>query len=111
MRKEDIKPISDLCKFIESKKGEDVTLFDLSEKQFIVDYSIAVTALNARHLYSLVGEIEKYLIENNRAIHHIEGNEASGWMIIDCYDMMINVFSKEERSRLDYDKLFVNNRE
>ena len=36
MRKEDIKPISELCKFIEDKKGEDVTLFDLTEKEYII---------------------------------------------------------------------------
>ena len=110
MRKEDIKPISELCKFIESKKGEDVTLFDLSEKDYIVDYSIAVTALNKRHLYALLGEIEEYLKLNNQAIHHIEGTDTSGWMIVDCYNFLVNVFVKEERDRIDYDQLFITHR-
>ena len=110
MKLEDVKPITELCWFIESKKGEDVTLFDLSEKEYIVDYSIAVTALNKRHLYSLVGEIEEYLKLNNMAIHHIEGTDASGWMIVDCYNFLVNVFVKEERDRIDYDKLFITHR-
>ena len=110
MRKEDIKPISELCKFIEDKKGEDVTFFDLTEKEYIIDYSIAVTALNKRHLYSLVGEIEEYLKLHDFSIHHIEGTDASGWMIVDCFSFLINVFVKEERDRIDYDKLFLVNR-
>lgn len=110
MRIEDVKFITELCRFIENKKGEDVTLFDLSEKEYIVDYSIAVTALNKKHLYSLVGEVEEFLKLNNHPVHHVEGTDASGWMIVDCYNFLVNIFVKEERDRIKYDDLFVTHR-
>lgn len=104
--KKEISHLMKICKFIESKKAEDVQLFNLKERNFIFEYSIAATCLNKRHLHSMSGDIEEFLGTQSIAVHHIEGNENSGWMIIDCFDFVINLFTREERERLSYDTLF-----
>lgn len=108
MYQEDLKTISSIARFIESKKGENVTLYDYTERELkIADYQIVATALNNRHLSALADETEKFLKENNHYIHHIEGNDRSGWIIIDCGNLIIHLFTEQERNRLDYDHIYL----
>lgn len=107
--KKELKNAIDLSHFLESSKVEDVILYDCSEKQMIYEYYIVGTALNQRHLYSLMDMIDEYCKRNNINVHHFEGKHDSKWILIDCYNFVVNLFIKEERERLDFDNLFKKN--
>ena len=50
------------------------------------------------------------LSKNKINVHHLEGNGDSGWLIIDCYDLVINLFTNSERKRIDLDDIFATNK-
>lgn len=99
------KNIELITKTLENKKASDIDCYDVKGKSPIYDYCIIASTLNNRHLNGLKEELETVLEEAKIKIHHIEGNEASGWIIIDAYDYIIHLFSKEERARVNLDKI------
>ncbi len=92
-------------KVLKDHKAENVETIDVSEKTPFANYYILATANNARHLGALKEIVEEELEKNKIAINHIEGKAQSGWILIDAYHLIINIFSQEERDRLNISEL------
>lgn len=102
-----LKNAVDLSHFLEKNKVENVILYDCSEKEMVYEYYIVGTALNQRHLYALKEMVDDFCKESKIDIHHSEGKNNSKWILIDCYNFVVNLFLEEERNRLDFDSIFV----
>ncbi|MDD2352037.1 MAG: ribosome silencing factor [Candidatus Caldatribacteriota bacterium] len=83
---------------LEEKKAEDVIILDIRKISFIADYFIICTAQSPAHLKTLSNTILKELKEKeiNRNLK-FEGNPQTGWILLDCGDIVIHLFSKEKR--------------
>ena len=51
---------------------------------------------------ALAEEVTGCLTKERVKIHHQEGTAASGWVLLDCADVVVDIFAEEER---DLDKL------
>lgn len=87
---------------MESKKAEDIKIYDMRGKSSLYDYSILATGSSNRNVEAIVTEIKKTL-ENIRGI---EGAEESSWVLIDADDYIINVFQKEAREYYKLDEFY-----
>lgn len=92
-------------KAILDKKGEKVEIINVKSLTPFVDFYVICNAKNFKQIdaikYSVVDALEK----NKIKVKHIEGKSESGWVLIDAYQFVINIFSKEERSRFDLEEL------
>lgn len=105
----ELKQVKSIKKILEEKKAENVIIYCVDEPNGLFDYSICATALNSRHLNSLAEELIKKVKESDLPIHHSEGKQNTGWVIVDLYDVVINIFTEDERKRIDYDTLISRN--
>ena len=92
-------------KVLEEHKAEDVSVIDVKERTPFAEYYVLATAGNIRQLNALCEIVEEELSKKKIAINHIEGTPESGWMLIDAYHVIINVFSREERERVSLDQI------
>ena len=92
-------------KSILDKKGEKVEVIDVKKKTPFADYYIICSGSNFRQLDAIKNSVEDSLIKNKIKINHIEGRAESGWILIDAYQFIINIFSKIERERFDLENL------
>lgn len=55
-------------------------------------------------------QVEERLKErhNLKPLHGKHGNPASGWLLLDYGDLMINVFSEDQRKYYDPESLWIN---
>lgn len=91
---------------LKEHKAENVAVIDVREKTPLADYYIICSALNIRQLKALSEVVDDVLAKNAYKVHHSEGPERSGWILIDAYDVIINLFSIEERERIALEKLY-----
>lgn len=98
---------SEIAKFIEERKGEDVTLLDVSESAGWADYFIIATVTSLGHLKGVARELWGFLAD--KGIHtHNRGKRVGddGWELIDCGDIIIHLMSSELRQFYALEKLW-----
>jgi len=91
---------------LDAKKANDILIIDIAEKSGFADYFVLATAASARQLDALSDDIEDKLAEDGLLVNHIEGEAASGWILLDYGDIIISIFSEEQRSRYSIEKVW-----
>lgn len=88
---------------LEEKKGEDILLLDLIGVCGFTDYFVICTGSSARTLKALAEEI-RLQVKNRHAKqgYKVEGDAASGWVLVDYGDVILHLFSPSLR---DYYRL------
>ena len=91
---------------LDSKKAEDIIIFDIAEKSSIADYLILATGLNERSVGALIDEVEDRLAQEGLLVKSIEGKKESGWILMDYGDIIVNVLTAEKRDRYKIEKVW-----
>ncbi|MBA3066717.1 ribosome silencing factor [bacterium] len=99
------KKIKAVIEIAENMKAEDIKILDLSKFDTCGRFHIIMTASSDPHLSALGREIGK-AIKAFSGSHHIEGMKAKQWLLIDCEDIVIHVFSRESRNFYSIEKLW-----
>ena len=87
--------------------GSDVIVYDVHNRTPYVSYYIVASAENDRRLQALQATAKDALYANYKEIDHTEGRNDSKWILIDAKDFVIQLFTKEERRRVDFDSLYM----
>lgn len=91
---------------LDDKKAIDVKILYVGELTTVTDYFVIATGNSAIHVKALCDEIEKKLYEEGIYINHIEGYNSAGWILIDCDDVVVHLFKKEERAFYNLERLW-----
>jgi ribosome-associated protein len=84
------------------KQANNIVLLDVRDICSFADYFIICSGESSRQIRTISDEIEKTLKQEGVLPHHREGGMDSGWLLLDYTDVIIHIFSAEER---DYYKL------
>ena len=91
-----------LLQILEDKKVEDVVVYDLRMKSALFDFFIVGTVSSSKQVYAVFDDIKKSCID----IHHIEETSDGGWTLIDCFDVVIHLFTEQKRKEYNLDSLW-----
>lgn len=94
-----------ILQLLEETKAEDIQIIDVRDKTPFSEYYILVTATNLRQMNALKEAVVEKIETLKGKINHVEGNENSGWILVDAYHVIINIFSKEERERISLEQI------
>lgn len=87
---------------LEEKKAADILALDISEISTLADYFILASAENVRQLDALEDAVEEGIrLELNK-----EGEGDSGWILMDYKDIVVHLFTKEQREFYDLEKIW-----
>lgn len=86
--------------------GEEVVIYDVRERTPYVSYYIVASASNDTRLKALVQYAKESLYDNYKDLDHVEGRNDSNWILLDAKDVVIQLFTRDERKRVDFDKLY-----
>ena len=87
---------------LEEKKATDILALDISEISTLADYFVLASAENVRQLDALEDAVE----ENVRLEVNKEGESSSGWILMDYRDIVVHLFTKEQRAFYDLEKIW-----
>ena len=89
---------------LEDRKAEDVTVIDISEISPIADYFIIANGTNQNQLQAMRDADDEALYKAGVKVQQIEGNQSSTWILMDYGDIIIHIFSKEDRLFYDLER-------
>ncbi len=87
-------------------KAKDIVVYDTKEKNPFYDKMIVASVDSIRQCSAVVRYLEDDLSLNNYRIRSVEGKE-SPWVLVDCYDVVLSIFQKDERIHYDIDKVYM----
>ena len=96
---------------LSDKKGEDIKIIEIGKLSTVADYFIIANGSNAPHVESLVDNVEEELLKENIHAERIEGVKSSGWILMDYNDVVVHVFSKEDRLFYDLERVWRDGKE
>jgi ribosome-associated protein len=90
------------------KKATDVVVLDMRKIPSFTDFFLICTAQNQRQLRAVADAIDVALRDAGTRAAHIEGNEGSAWILLDYFDMVIHIFTADQRRFYGLDRLWGN---
>jgi ribosome-associated protein len=104
------KPSTRLLKLIvaalDAKKAEDLRVLDVSKQSSITDYLVLSTGGSEPHLRALRIELERVLDAEKARILGVDTTKGSGWTVVDAFEIMIHLFTPENRDKYRMESLW-----
>lgn len=91
---------------LEDKKGADITIIDISEISVLGDYFIIANGTNRNQVQAMSDGVEEILGRAGYEPKQIEGYQSAGWILLDYKDIIIHVFSEEDRAFYDLERVW-----
>lgn len=96
---------------LEEKKAEDIRIIDISGISVIADYFIIANGNNPNQLQAMQENVEGQLYKAGFHEKQIEGNQRSSWILMDYGDIIVHIFSKEDRLFYDLERIWRDGRD
>lgn len=101
------KKLTEICKdSLLDSKAEDILDLDVKGISSFADQIIIATANSNRHAKSVSEKLVDKLKQDKIHIIGVDGQVESGWILVDCGSIVINIMKKEEREFYDLEGLW-----
>lgn len=90
----------------DDKKARDILALDISRIASFASYFLFCTGDSSRQMQAIADEIQKKMKESGILASHVEGYQNSEWILLDYFDLVVHVFSKEAREFYDLERLW-----
>jgi ribosome-associated protein len=94
---------------VRDKKAEDVVVLDLRKTGGFTDYFVICTAANARQMTAIADSVQDTLRESlDERPALAEGVDKSEWILLDYFNFVVHIFSRECRAFYGLERLWGN---
>ncbi len=92
---------------IDAHKGEDTVVLAVGELSQVADYFVIATARSSAHLAALARELyESLRTEGVRPLNRHRHAAASGWLLVDCGEVVVHLMEREQREFYELERLW-----
>jgi len=93
--------IEKIVNILDMNKAEAIEVFDLSEKNYFVDYAIIASSLGQKHTAALLDHLKNGLKPEEK-FNNVD--ESGDWIVVDLGDILIHIMTPEYRVKYDMEK-------
>ena len=91
---------------LSDRQAEDVVLLEIGRIASFTDFFVIATAQNSRHMRALMETLDRDLAARGVHSSHIEGESDSGWVLLDFGDVVVHLFTGEDRAYYNLEGLW-----
>lgn len=91
--------LTKIVQALDAKKAGDIRVLAVGELSSITDFLVVATATSDPHLRALRVELEKVIDGDGAKLLGIDTSKGSGWTVVDAFDVMIHLFTPENREK------------
>ena len=91
---------------LDEKLGKDLRVIKIDEISVIADYLIIANGGNSSHITALSDNVEMKMAENGIENKRVEGDRNSSWILMDYGDVIVHIFSPEDRLFYDLERIW-----
>lgn len=88
---------------LDSKKAEDIALFDLRETPYITSFVVIATSLADKHSLALLDTLKAELKARGETFYSTD-EESGDWIIADLGDIMVHIFTQNHRKKFNLEE-------
>lgn len=96
---------------LEDRKAEDVKIIDIREISPIADFFIIADGTNQNQIQAMRDAVDEVLYKAGLKVKQIEGNQNSTWILMDYGDVIVHIFSREDRLFYDLERIWRDGKE
>ena len=91
---------------MEDKKGEDILLLDIKDVASFTDYFVICNGTSDRMLDALAKGVLEATKKDYKKKSRVEGKSHEGWLVMDFGDVVVHLFSPDQREHYDLEELW-----
>lgn len=95
-----------IVNILDSKKAIDIKQIDIKEKTTIADYFVIASGTSSTHVKSLADNIEEELKKEKIYPNKIEGYDSAAWILMDYGEVIVHIFTGQERENYSLEDLW-----
>jgi len=96
-----------VARFLDDHKAAGTVVLDLAGVSTLADFFVIATARSSTHLAGLARELAEALDELDvRPFNAHKRADASGWLLVDCGDVVVHLMESEQREFYDLERLW-----
>jgi ribosome-associated protein len=101
-----IKKAQVVSKAMSDKKAIDIVSIDMRKIPSIADYFVIASGSSTTQVRAIADHIDKTLKKSGEKVWHSEGAREALWVILDCGDVLVHVFTEDTRKFYDLERLW-----
>ena len=98
--------LNKIIKILDSKKAINIKTIDIKDRSSLADYMIITSGTPSTHIKSLADNVEEDLKKEEIYPNKIEGYNTNSWILMDYGDIIVNIFTEEERENYNLEELW-----
>ena len=98
--------IDRIVALLDSKKGEDIQVFDMEDREYLTRAVVLATTLGDKHTLALLDYLKEDLKPAGETFVAVE--EGEQWTVVDLGDIMIHLMVPEYRAKYDLESFLDN---
>lgn len=95
-----------ICNALDDVKALDIVALNMKGISPLFDYMVIASSTNTRQTQGLIQNVKSEVTKAGYDIRGIEGDDGL-WTLIDCKDIIVNVFTQEARNHYALEKLYL----
>ena len=88
------------------KQAVDILMLDIRQISSFADYFVICTANSERQIHAICDAVDDVLSGEGSKLYRREGNEDSGWVLLDFGQVIVHVFSVPQREYYSIEDLW-----
>jgi ribosome-associated protein len=91
---------------VAERLGSDIVLLDMQEVSLLADYFVLCNAESSPQFRAILDEVNKQAKAAGGRLLHVEGEAASGWVLLDYGAVVVHIFDPDLRSYYNLEGLW-----
>jgi ribosome-associated protein len=91
---------------VAERLGSDIVLLDMQEVSLLADYFVLCNAESSPQFRAILDEVNKQAKAAGGRLLHVEGDAASGWLLLDYGAVVVHIFDPDLRSYYNLEGLW-----
>ena len=87
---------------LDTKKTEDIQVFDLADKEYLTDCVVIGTTLGDKHTLALLDHLKEHLKPAGEHFYAVE--EGEQWTVVDLGDIMVHLMVPDYRVKYNLEE-------
>lgn len=95
-----------VCHALDEKKADDIKVIDIRGLSVMADYFIVASGGSQNQLLAMQNEVDKEMYTHGIHTKQVEGNRSSTWILMDYEDVIVHLFSQDDRLFYNLEKIW-----
>ena len=96
---------------LDDKLAEDIKIIDIRSISVLADYFIIASGSNPNQVQALVDNVEEQMYKAGCDDPRVEGYNTASWVLLDYNDVIVHVFSQDDRLVFDLERIWRDGKE